>query len=233
MRKIFKFTIFIIFIISCSQDNSTNPDSNFETIKIGTQVWMTKNLDVDHYRNGDPIQQVRNVNEWSNLKTGAWCYYYNDSTNGRIYGKLYNWYAVNDSRGLAPVGWHVPSDSEWKVMEIYIGMDPEFADLTQWRGRTEGGKLKSTGTIDDGDGLWKRPNVGATNEIGFSALPGGIRYGDGLFYQLNYWASWWTSTIHYYRERSAWHRTIIYGLSEINRLEFKMNCGLSVRCIKD
>src|SRR5262245_15639657 len=90
-------------------------------IVIGTQQWMAKNLDVAFYRNGDPIPKVNDGTAWANLTTGAWCYYNNDSTQSKKYGKLYNWYAVNDPRGLAPAGWHIPSDSEWTTMEKSLG----------------------------------------------------------------------------------------------------------------
>lgn len=94
---------------------------NYETVTIGTQEWKLKNLDVTHYRNGDPIPQVTDPTQWANLTTGAWCYYNNDSTNGTIYGKLYNWYAVNDPRGLAPIGYHIASDQEWATLFTFLG----------------------------------------------------------------------------------------------------------------
>ena len=94
------------------------------TIEIGTQKWMSKNLDVAFYRNGDVIPQVTDPTAWAALLTGAWCYYNNDSTQGNKYGKLYNWYAVNDPRSLAPQGWHVPSDAEWTILETTLGGSP-------------------------------------------------------------------------------------------------------------
>jgi uncharacterized protein (TIGR02145 family) len=202
-----------------------------DTVKICNQVWMTKNLDVDHYRNGEPIPEVRDAKEWGNLKTGAWCYYNNDPELGKIYGRLYNWYAVNDPRGLAPEGWHVPSDDEWKQLEICLGMSPSFADEYGYRGTNEGGKLKTIGTIEAGDGLWISPNTGATNESGFSALPGGWRNGNGAFNNAGYVSYYWSP-----RESGAktdWVRGLLSGRANIDRIDHSKNIGFSVRCVKD
>ena len=133
-----------------------------DNVQIGAQIWTLKNLDVTTYRNGDPIPQVTDLTAWGNLTTGAWCYYDNDPNNGAIYGKLYNWYAVNDPRGLAPQGWHVPTETEWTTLINYLG-----------GASVAGGKMKSTGTT-----YWGSPNTG-TNSSGFSALPGGLREADG------------------------------------------------------
>ncbi|MBK8080215.1 MAG: fibrobacter succinogenes major paralogous domain-containing protein [Saprospiraceae bacterium] len=120
------------------------------TIQIGTQKWMSKNLDVAFYRNGDPIPQVTSPTAWAVLSTGAWCYYNNDPIQGNKYGKLYNWYAVNDPRGLAPQGWHIPSDAEWTTLEITLGGVS-----------VAGGKMKEAGTLN-----WVSPNTGADNSSG-------------------------------------------------------------------
>lgn len=147
-------------------------------VRIGTQVWMTKNLDVTHFRNGDPIPQARTAQEWD--RTGeqgqpAWCYCNNDPANGAKYGKLYNWYAVNDSRGLAPVGYHIPSDEEWTALTEFLG-GKEAAGL----------KMKSTsGWSNNGNG---------NNEFGFSAQPGGYRTWYGRFFGLKERAYWWTNS---------------------------------------
>jgi Fibrobacter succinogenes major domain (Fib_succ_major) len=110
--------------------------TQFETVTIGTQIWMKKNLNVSTYRNGDPILQVTDTIVWAGLSTGAWGYYDNDSTNGSVYGKLYNWYAVNDSRNIAPVGWHVASDADWSALTTFLGGEP-----------IAGAAMKETGTI--------------------------------------------------------------------------------------
>lgn len=201
------------------------------SVTIGTQIWTTKNLDVTTYRNGDPIPQVTNPTEWKNLTTGAWCYYNNDPATGAVYGKLYNWYAVNDPRGLAPTGWHVPTDAEWKTLEVFLGMMQSQADSIGWRGNSEGGKLKEAGTAH-----WLSPNTGATNSTGFTALPGGYRYGYVVsgydFNKINIVGVWWSST-----ETSAIYapsRDMYFLNAGISRTVYsdKKN-GSSVRCVKD
>ena len=148
--------------------------------------WVTENFSGTTYRNGDPILQATNSTEWSdanNNQTGAWCYYNFDSINGPIYGKLYNWYVVGDSRGIGSVGYIVPSESDWDSLEVCLGGNS-----------IAGGKLKTTGTIEDNNGLWYAPNAGATNEIGFSGLPSGFMSDGGFPDLLNYRGSFWTST---------------------------------------
>ncbi len=137
---------------------------------------MAENLNADHYRNGDPIPHVKDGEAWGGLTTGAWCYPRNDMKYGASYGRLYNWHAVNDPRGLAPEGWHVPGDNEWQELEMYLGMHRALLDNTGWRGNDTGGKLKKKGTAH-----WKTPNAGATNESGFSAVPGGTAMWTGHF----------------------------------------------------
>jgi uncharacterized protein (TIGR02145 family) len=146
--------------------------------------WTARNLDVTTYRNGDPIPQVTDPEQWRQLKTGAWCYYNNDPANGAIYGKLYNWYAVTDPRGLAPRGWHVPFRTEWQVMKSLVYNMTPAGQI--------GGKMKSTGTIEAGTGLWYAPNTGATNLSGFTGLPGGLRQFNGVFGALGRACGWWS-----------------------------------------
>ncbi|NCU04942.1 MAG: hypothetical protein GXC73_13230 [Chitinophagaceae bacterium] len=155
----------------------TDIDGNvYPVIKIANKHWINKNLDVTHYRNGDTIPQVQDSATWANLTTGAWCYYENQTANGTTYGKLYNWYAMNDPRGIAPEGWHVPTNDEWTAMIDSLG------------GSTvSGGKLKATS-------LWNSPNTGATNSSGFNALPGGLRYPFLQFNHKGNWGVWWSST---------------------------------------
>ena len=147
------------------------------TASIGTQDWTTQNLDVTTYRNGDTIPQVTDTTAWGLLTTGAWCYYNNDATSGSVYGKLYNWYAVNDPRGLAPEGYHIPTTEEWFALTSSLGGVG-----------VAGGKMKSTSS------LWQSPNVGATNSSNFTGLPGGQRSGVGLFSGINVNGNWWSST---------------------------------------
>jgi uncharacterized protein (TIGR02145 family) len=150
----------------------TDIDGNvYQTVTIGGQEWMAENLKVIHYCNGDSIPNVTDAGVWTSLTTGAFCEYNNNVNNVATYGRLYNWYSVNDSRNIAPAGWHVPSDADWKQLEMTLGMSQSQADATGIRDTTEGAKMKEAGTTH-----WLTPNTGATNESGFSALPGGYRY---------------------------------------------------------
>jgi uncharacterized protein (TIGR02145 family) len=155
-------------------------DNEFETVKIGKQEWTIKNLNVSKYRNGDIIPEVKDPIEWASLTIGAWCYYNNDPKNGSIYGKLYNGFAVNDPRGLAPEGYHIPTEAEWEELIDFLG-----------GGIIAAGKLKST------KNLWSSPNRNATNQSRFTALPGGHRTEDcdnlNSFFEniklIGYWAT--------------------------------------------
>ncbi|MFA6571258.1 MAG: fibrobacter succinogenes major paralogous domain-containing protein [Bacteroidota bacterium] len=217
--RIFLLLVFT-FLVSCNKDDTTNPTpNNSNEVTIGTQVWMKKNLDVDYYRNGDLIPQITDQTEWASLTTGAWCYYNNDSANGKIYGKLYNWYAVNDPRGLAPIGWHIPSDEEWHELENCLGGE----DIA-------GSKLKEAGTAH-----WNIPNIGATNASSFTALPGGWRSFDGyrysFFLDLGFSGYWWSST-----ERPltiSLNRYLDYHHTNLYEIDGRRYNGFSVRCIKD
>lgn len=209
--------------------NRTVTDINgnvYRTVKIGDQWWMAENLKVTHYRNGDTIPNVTDDSEWANLSTGAWCVYGNDESNADTYGYLYNLYAVDDSCNIAPKGWHVPTDEEWKTLEMHLGMSQSEADDYGYRGTDEGGKLKETGTTH-----WNSPNNGATNESGFSALPGGYRYLNGDFKYMGYYAYFWSSTEYY--SDLAWGRYLDCGSSGVYRYNFAKQCGLSIRIIRD
>ncbi|HYK46326.1 MAG TPA: fibrobacter succinogenes major paralogous domain-containing protein [Parafilimonas sp.] len=196
-------------------ENSTQPN-NIASITIGSQVWMEKNLDVSRYRNGDKIPQVKDSATWATLTTGAWCWYNNDSSTGVVYGKLYNWYAVHDPRGLAPIGWHVPSDSEWFVVYNFLGTNAHNA----------GGKMKETGTTH-----WLDPNVNAINSSGFTAPGGGYRDNLGQFAYLNFLGYWWTSTSNGIRYAFC-RRLVSYG-GFMDRMSYENGKGFSVRCVKD
>jgi uncharacterized protein (TIGR02145 family) len=187
----------------------------YNSITIGTQCWTQTNLNVSKYRNGDLIPQVTDPLQWDGLTTGAWCYYNNDPATAQIYGKLYNWYAVNDPRGLAPVGFHIPTDAEWTTLTTYLG------GLS-----VAGGKMKETGTVH-----WQSPNTGATNSSGFTSLPGGQRRPNGEFAYLETMGCYWTASE--IDATHAWLRylyhiyNLVYGGVDPNTL------GLSVRCLKD
>jgi uncharacterized protein (TIGR02145 family) len=177
-----------------------------------------KNLDVDRFRNGDMIPQARTNEEWNSAgKKGkpAWCYYKNDTENGEIYGKLYNWYAVNDSRGLAPEGWHIPTDDEWTTLTNYLGGED-----------VAGGKMKSTGTA-----YWNSPNTDATNESGFSVLPGGFRNYDSSFGSSRNYVFFWSAA----EDRSglAWGRGLDSNNGYVNRDYDNKSFGASVRYLRD
>jgi len=204
--------------------------NTYQTVMIGDQCWMAENLKATHYRNGDPIRNVADDTEWINLTTGGYCDYDNDSGNSDTYGRLYNWYAVNDSRYIAPEGWHVPSDAEWKQLEMYLGMNQSDADTTGFRGTDEGGKMKTTGTIEGEDGFWFSPNIGATNESGFSALPGGYRYGRNFEF-LGCQARFWSSTE--YDSIYAWYRFLSCYGDQVYRSFSYGTIGYSVRCLRD
>jgi uncharacterized protein (TIGR02145 family) len=205
----------------------TDYDGNvYQTVTIGAQEWMAENLKVTHYRNGDPIPNATDSMTWVGLTAGAYCNYDNDEGLVATYGRLYNWYAVDDSRNIAPEGWHVPTDADWKQLEMYLGMSQAEADSTGWRGTDEGGKLKETGTTH-----WQSPNTGATNESGFSALPGGFRLYNGAFDGMGRYAPFWCST-----EGDAgggMYRRLSYGGSVVLRYYDLKRYGYSVRCVRD
>lgn len=190
-----------------------------QEITIGTQVWQSINLDVTTYRDGTPIPQVTDPTQWANLTTGAWCYYDNNPSNGMIYGKLYNWYAVagihdtdpnTPNKVLAPAGWHVPFDIEWSALVNFLGGES-----------TAGGKMKSTGTT-----LWNDPNTAATNSSGFTGLPGGLRSHNGLFSYIGIFSHWWSAN-------SGGGRNLYHDNSSANKDSGDKRYGGFVRCVRD
>lgn len=186
------------------------------SVTIGTQIWMTNNLDVSTYRDGTVIPQVTDPTAWANLTTGAWCYYNNDSANGPIYGKLYNWYAVNDSRGLAPSGYHIPTDTEWTTFTTFLGGTS-----------VAGGKMKESGTTH-----WISPNTAADNTSGFTGLAGGYRGTSGPFGNVGSNGYWWSSSEN--DLYAAWFRFLKYDNSLVgSNYGSKTSYGFSVRCVKD
>ncbi|MEI6143236.1 MAG: FISUMP domain-containing protein [Mariniphaga sp.] len=190
----------------------------YNTVTIGTQVWMVENLKTTKYRNGDPITNVTVDAAWSDLgygSAGAYCWYNNDAANYKsLYGALYSWYAVADSRNIAPIGWHVATDAEWTTLTDYLGGES-----------IAGGKLKETGTTH-----WGSQNTGATNSSGFTALPGGYRDLYGEFGGENK-GNWWSST---YDTRYYWLRSLNYSSTNVIRDHFIVPWwGFSVRCLAD
>ncbi|MBN2543306.1 fibrobacter succinogenes major paralogous domain-containing protein [bacterium] len=208
----------------------TDIDGNvYETVTIGTQIWMAENLKVTHYRNCDQIPNVTYDNDWFNLSTGACCEFDNDPSNVATYGRLYNYYVVDDPRGLAPAGWHVPNDDEWKTLEVYLGMSPAEADSYGWRGTNEGSKLAGRADLwYDGD-LEEDPEFGTS---GFTALPGGYRYFPGTFTDLTCSANFWSSSE--FSSYTAWDRCLTSNKLGISRhYDLNKRFGFSVRCVRD
>ena len=227
MKKIIYSLLLALIFISCKKENTTLNDIDSQNllesndqlrgqgiarVTIGTQVWMSSNLNVIKYRNGDTIPMVSNQTKWANLTTGAWCYYLNKSANGKVVGRLYNWYAVNDSRGLAPLGWHIPSEPEWQTLTTFLGGQ-----------LIAGGKMKSTSI------LWNAPNTGATNSSGFTALPGGKRT-EFEFREFGLTSQFWSSTA--ISPIESWAPYLDFDRANITECECFKNQGYYVRCIK-
>jgi uncharacterized protein (TIGR02145 family) len=199
-----------------NEEMVTDVDGNmYHTVTIGTQVWLVENLKVTHYRGGDPIELITPDAEWEGLTTGAYCNYQHNAANAAVYGRLYNWFAVNDPRNIAPEGWHVASDGEWSVLTGYLGGDA-----------VAGGKLKEAGLIH-----WQDPNSDATNESGFSALPGGHREYGGNFTYIKMGGGWWCSTEE--NDNDASIRYMDFGAGDTWRYVEDKRYGRSVRCVKD
>jgi uncharacterized protein (TIGR02145 family) len=234
--QIFFYNILLLFASTLyaqvQKDTVLDIDGNvYHTVKIGTQVWMVENLKVTHFRNGDSISNIKDYFKWNEITSSAYCNYRNDAKNAKIYGRLYNWYTVVDTRRICPAGWHVPDYNEWLTLINYLGgLD------------SAGGKMKETGNTH-----WAPPFIsfntsGATNESGFTALPGGHRYyvPDSSFAQqvvqafdqLKTHAYFWSSSA----EGSAkipWGYFINSDGPDIKGSNYMMTMGLSIRCLKD
>ena len=231
----------ILFFNACKKEETTKRQETdsiiiegkvYKTVKIGSQWWTTENLNVKTYRNGDSIKYIgkngtydpiRDSTQWNNINSGAYC-------NGQ-YGYLYNGYAITNSHNIAPVGWHIPSDDEWKQLEKYLGMSQTEADKVNWRGTKEGDKLKASNTIK----FWPSPSpyeIWPNNESGFTALPGRCI----MFYGMNsddndkYIGFWWSSTL---QGNQMWYRYLSNSKSGIFRYYGSMTYGFSIRCVKD
>jgi uncharacterized protein (TIGR02145 family) len=197
----------------------TDIDGNmYHTVQIGNQCWTQSNLKVSKYRNGDNIPTGLSNTAWQSTTAGAYAIYNNDPVNDGLYGKLYNHYAVTDSRGLCPTGWHVPTDGEWSTLEAFLGGSS-----------VAGGALKSTATQPTPGG-WNSPNVGATNSSGFSAGPGGLRDYNGDFINDGSDGLWWSSSL---SGTIAWFRVLNSNVGNISRFNLNRSRGFSVRCLRD
>jgi uncharacterized protein (TIGR02145 family) len=193
----------------------TDNDGNlYKTVRIGNQLWMAENLKTTKYNDGTSISLVTENSEWFSLTTPGYCWYNNDVTNKADHGALYNWYTVNTGK-LAPAGWHVPTDAEWTTLGNYLGGDP-----------VAGGKLKEAGLAH-----WHSPNTGATNETGFSALPGGYRHDAGTFDSQSNYGYWWSATA--YDASQTWFRSLYYDVGNLSRYISLKRCGSSVRLLRD
>ena len=224
---IYQFAIMGIFLIlsySCKKkDDNSNPtgtisniDGNvYHSVTIGTQIWMLENLKTTKYNNGTSIPLVTDSAAWSNLDTPGYCWYNNDAANKNTYGALYNWYTVNTGI-LAPTGWHVPTDAEWTILTTYLGGES-----------IAGGKLKETGSTH-----WRSPNAGATNESGFTALPGGHRDINGAFNVIGDDGYWWSVT-EYSTTGKVWYRNMDYNYAGVVPVSNNKKNGHSVRCVKN
>ena len=192
----------------------------YTTIAIGSQLWMVENLKTTKYNDEIQIPNETDNQAWISLITPAYCWYNNDINNKDTYGALYNWYTVNTNK-LCPAGWHVPTVEEWTIMESFLGESEA------------GGKIKSVGTIEDGNGLWRSPNLGANNSSGFSAVPSGRRYYvTGEFENLGYFSYWWSSTASGDLS-SAGASAAVYSEKIMYRGFTQLWSGYSVRCIQD
>jgi uncharacterized protein (TIGR02145 family) len=212
---------------SASSETKKEVDNNTENSKevtIGKQVWMKENLEVDKFRNGDPIPEVKTVEEWlaaGENKQPAWCYYNNNPDNGERYGKLYNWYAVTDPRGLSPEGWKIPSDEDWSRLTDFLGGES-----------IAGKKMKLTEFLKEGDGK----SLDGTNESGFTGLPGGKRQWKGEFAYLGEGNGWWSTTEGDPNLTSGSRVLSLdfdYAASKVYKYDDDKGCGFSVRCLKN
>ena len=223
---LFIFSLVLLSLVCCQTKQSTqivkDLDGNiYHTVTIGTQTWMVENLRVTKYRDGSPILMLDNRTLWVNDSIGAYCYYNNDSANGKIYGLLYNGPAILNPKKLAPEGWHIPSDEEWQKMIDYLGGE-----------NVAGGKLK-----EKGNAHWLE-NVGATNQSGFSALPAGQRDAN---IQVNdqYNSFDWLGLRTFFASSTEWGDKIVWVRNlqnlngRVNRIHGGGSNGISVRCVRD
>ncbi len=214
--KILYLFIFFLGVLHCFSQTVTDYDGNvYNTVTIGTQVWMKQNLKVTHYRNGDPIPNVTDNSAWNALTSGAFCSYNNDNNNVSTYGLLYNYYTISDTRKVCPSGWHVPED--WELTTV----DNLFGGTS-----VAGGKLKEAGTSH-----WASPNTGATNESNFTFLPGGMRFDNGTYQLLGTAGFEWSSTMQ--GAYNTWYRWFGNTTAASNKNPGSLTYGFSIRCLSD
>jgi uncharacterized protein (TIGR02145 family) len=206
-------------------DDLRHDGYDYATVQIGTQCWFQENLRSDHYSNGDAIPGNLDDATWTSTTAGAQDYYDNEAVNLSAYGRLYNWYAVDDARGLCPSGWHVPSDDEWKTMEMHLGMSASDANSTGSRSSgSVGEKLKEAGTAH-----WLSPNTG-NNSSGFTGLGNGAQNTSGVSVNLSKFGYFWTSSPN---GGDAWYRVLKFDSSIVARYDTNPGSGYAVRCELD
>jgi uncharacterized protein (TIGR02145 family) len=216
--------------IYISDSTVTDIDGNvYNCVTIGTQFWMAANLKTTKYNDGTSIPIITDNVTWAGLTSPAYCWYNNDPTTYKdVYGALYNWYAIdvasNSGKNVCPTGWHVPSDNEWHTLALYLDVNAVLSDPESL---IAGGKLKETGTTH-----WLSPNTEATNESGFTALPGGFRY-TGAFDLIGLNGYWWSSLE--FDARTAQSRGLNSNSSYFSRFPYGSDKqdGFSIRCLKD
>ena len=195
----------------------------YNTITIGSQVWMAENLRTTKFNDNNPIPNITGNTEWLNLSGAAYCWYNNDISYKPTLGALYSWYTITEG-GLCPSGWHVPTDEEFGTLEIFLGMNPDSINIWGWRGTNQGTQMKdTTGWDNEGNG---------TNTSGFTGLPGGYRYAaQGAFYALGRLTYWWTKTENGTVE--AWYRRLDASQNDVYRASTSKKGGKYIRCLKD
>ena len=232
-KNTFLILVFLIPFISISQlytpgSGVTDIDGNtYQTIVINGQEWMAENLRTSTYSNGDPIPNLTDSMQWMNISTGVWCHFNNDSQYEDPYGKLYNWHTVSDPRNVCPLGWYVPSDAEWSTLINFLDLNADGGN----NNNTAGGKMKSIGME-----YWGSPNQDATNESGFSGLPGGRLGSSGTFCCIEssfggVFGIWWSSTED--DSNQAWCFNLAYNNGKATRDGNNKTDGQSIRCIKN
>lgn len=216
------FLILIFALAGCNKENIIyelklvydNEENQYYAIGIGNQTWMIQNLKVAHYNNGDPIPLVTDGSEWGSLNEGGICWYNNDETENRTtYGALYNYYVIDDPRGVCPDGFRIPDNDDWDELKEFLG-----------GASVAGGKMKTPGTT-----IWQSPNSGADNSSRFGAVPGGERLDDGYFSHLTVLGNYWSATTA--GGESSWFYSLSYDWPRIENNSIGNNYGLSIRCI--
>jgi uncharacterized protein (TIGR02145 family) len=217
-----------VLLLGCSKQYKDQDGNLFSSVRIGQQEWMAENLDVVTFRNGDSIPMAETEEEWERAAVEGrpvYCIYYKNPGDNSGAGKLYNWYAFNDSRIIAPKGWHVPSDMEWIELSMELGMSPAEAEKLHERGTDEGTRLK-----DPGDKSWNLSESTSVKFSGFNAQVGGCRLNNGEYFTANVIAVFWSST------ETPTGGAYAYGIHPapyFNRCDDNKGLGMSVRCIKD